>query len=247
MTGEGIYYAVATGIPAGRRPRARCLADRDRTAPAPCTAAVRPCSARHLKHTWTAARLAETAVVEAGIRAARRDRRVFDQLVELGLGDGRIGPRLGGPGPRSSAARDPDPPVRREGSLHADPVRPRRAAAAPLPAGRDHRRVRRGGHRPRQPRRGGCCAASTPTPASSLRHTVLPLEELRRARRLRRGQRPVHRARRRPRRPRARRRAQGRRPDARPTSTWSSPPRSPAWPSRRSRRGSPPASGCGPT
>ena len=33
-------------------------------------------------------------VVGAGIVAARRDHRHFDSLVELGLGDGRITPRL---------------------------------------------------------------------------------------------------------------------------------------------------------
>ena len=50
---------------------------------------------RHLKHTWTASRLAEHAmIVDGGIRVARRDRRVFDELVELGLGDGRISGRL---------------------------------------------------------------------------------------------------------------------------------------------------------
>ena len=50
---------------------------------------------RHLKHTWTASRLAEhPVIVDGGIRVARRDRRVFDELVELGLGDGRISGRL---------------------------------------------------------------------------------------------------------------------------------------------------------
>jgi hypothetical protein len=33
-------------------------------------------------------------VVEAGIAAAARDQRAFDDLVELGLGDGRLTPRL---------------------------------------------------------------------------------------------------------------------------------------------------------
>ena len=49
----------------------------------------------HLKHTWTAARLSRSpVVVGAGIRAAASDQRVFDTLVELGLGDGRIDRRL---------------------------------------------------------------------------------------------------------------------------------------------------------
>jgi hypothetical protein len=59
--------------------------------------AVRALLGRHLKHTWTAARLSESAtVVEGGIRAAQRDGRVFDELVELGLGDGRISRHLVG-------------------------------------------------------------------------------------------------------------------------------------------------------
>jgi hypothetical protein len=33
-------------------------------------------------------------IVDGGIRVARRDRQVFDELVELGLGDGRISGRL---------------------------------------------------------------------------------------------------------------------------------------------------------
>lgn len=97
MTGEGIYYAVATGITAGR-----AVAQAHRSAN-PARAgelhrrAVRALLGRHLKHTWTAARLAESAtLVEGGIRAAQRDGRIFDELVELGLGDGRISRRLVG-------------------------------------------------------------------------------------------------------------------------------------------------------
>ncbi|MEO5850870.1 MAG: hypothetical protein ABIQ15_00005, partial [Nocardioides sp.] len=49
----------------------------------------------HLRHTWAAARLSTSPrVVDAGIRAAAGDPRAFDALVELGLGDGRITPRL---------------------------------------------------------------------------------------------------------------------------------------------------------
>ncbi len=93
MTGEGIYYAVATGIAAGRTAVW--------TAPDPGSAgsehrqAVRQLLGRHLKHTWVASRLAEyPVIVDGGIRVARRDRRVFDEMVELGLGDGRISGRL---------------------------------------------------------------------------------------------------------------------------------------------------------
>ena len=95
MTGEGIYYAVATGILAGRA-AARALGD---GAPADAGGihrrTVRGLLGRHLRHTWAASRLTELPVfVDAGIRAARRDARTFDDLVEIGLGDGRVTPRL---------------------------------------------------------------------------------------------------------------------------------------------------------
>lgn len=95
LTGEGIYYAVATGIAAGRT-AAHCLAaGRPDTSGAMHRRGVRRLLGTHLKHTWTASRLSRSpVVVEAGIRAAARDRRVFDTLVELGLGDGRIDRRL---------------------------------------------------------------------------------------------------------------------------------------------------------
>jgi len=95
MTGEGIYYAVATGIAAGRT-AADCLAaGRPEASGARHRRDVRRMLGTHLKHTWTASRLSRSpVVVEAGIRAASRDRHAFDTLVELGLGDGRIDARL---------------------------------------------------------------------------------------------------------------------------------------------------------
>ncbi|GAB2865662.1 NAD(P)/FAD-dependent oxidoreductase [Nocardioides pacificus] len=97
MTGEGIYYAVATGIAAGR------AAARARGTGAPEQAGadhrrrVRALLGTHLRHTWVASRLSTVpAVVDAGIRAAARNEYVFDDLVEIGLGDGRITPRLAG-------------------------------------------------------------------------------------------------------------------------------------------------------
>jgi geranylgeranyl reductase family protein len=97
MTGEGIYYAVATGITAGRAAAQAFRADNPARAGELHRRAVRALLGRHLKHTWAAARLAESAaLVEGGIRAAQRDRRVFDELVELGLGDGRISRHLVG-------------------------------------------------------------------------------------------------------------------------------------------------------
>jgi geranylgeranyl reductase family protein len=97
MTGEGIYYAVATGITAGRATAQAFRASAPANAGMLHRRAVRALLGRHLKHTWTAARLSESAtVVEGGIRAAQRDGRVFDELVELGLGDGRISRHLAG-------------------------------------------------------------------------------------------------------------------------------------------------------
>ena len=91
MTGEGIYYAVATGIIAGRTAARTLAAGRPQDAGAAHRHDVRRLLARHLRHTWLASRLTRSpAVVDAGIRAAARDRRVFDTLVELGLGDGLI-------------------------------------------------------------------------------------------------------------------------------------------------------------
>jgi geranylgeranyl reductase family protein len=95
MTGEGIYYAVATGALAGRCAAQAVAAGTPATAGAAHRTAVRGLLGRHLQHTWVASRLTRSAaVVDAGIRAAGRSQHVFDSLVELGLGDGRITPRL---------------------------------------------------------------------------------------------------------------------------------------------------------
>lgn len=95
MTGEGIYYAVATGLLAGRSAARAMTGGSPGAAGDAYRAEVRRHLARHLKHTWTASLLTRRpAVVHAGIEAACRDRAIFDNLVELGLGDGRITPRL---------------------------------------------------------------------------------------------------------------------------------------------------------
>jgi flavin-dependent dehydrogenase len=97
MTGEGIYYAVATGITAGRAIAQAFRAQDVGRAGALHRRSVHALLGRHLKHTWAAARLAESpTLVEGGIRAAQRDGAIFDELVELGLGDGRISRRLVG-------------------------------------------------------------------------------------------------------------------------------------------------------
>ncbi len=97
LTGEGIYYAVLTGLLAGRA-AAGAVTDRvpsqagDRYA-----AAVVPQLRRNLPATALAARLTTaTPVLDAGLRAAAADQRVFDDLVELGLACGTVTPRLAG-------------------------------------------------------------------------------------------------------------------------------------------------------
>lgn len=97
MTGEGIYYAVATGIAAGRTAARAVALGRGDDAGERHRTVVRGMLGTHLRHTWLASRLAQSPrIVDAGIRAAGRDRDAFDTLVELGLGDGRIGTRLAG-------------------------------------------------------------------------------------------------------------------------------------------------------
>jgi flavin-dependent dehydrogenase len=113
MTGEGIYYAVATGIAAGRTAARAVRAGRPADAGAEHRRVVRTLLGTHLRHTWAASRLAQSPrIVDAGIRAAGRDRHAFDALVELGLGDGRIDARLAGGLVRSLARPDrPDRPA----------------------------------------------------------------------------------------------------------------------------------------
>lgn len=97
MTGEGIYYAVATGIAAGRTAARAVALGRGDDAGERHRTVVRGMLGTHLRHTCLASRLAQSPrIVDAGIRAAGRDRDAFDTLVELGLGDGRIGTRLAG-------------------------------------------------------------------------------------------------------------------------------------------------------
>ena len=96
ITGEGIYYAVATGALAGRGAMTAVAGGEAVDAGRRHRRAVRGLLDRHLQHTWLAARMTRRpAVVEAGITAAAGNQRSFDDLVELGLGRGRITPRLG--------------------------------------------------------------------------------------------------------------------------------------------------------
>lgn len=95
LTGEGIYYAVATGVLAGRAAVAALRAGNPVSAGRRHRVAVRSLLARHLRHTALASRLVSApALVAAGLRAAARDQAVFDELVEIGLAQGLMSRRL---------------------------------------------------------------------------------------------------------------------------------------------------------
>ncbi len=95
LTGEGIYYAVATGVLAGRAAVGAVAAGDPTGAGAAYRAAVRALLRRHHRHTAAAARLVTLpAVASAAVRAAALDQRVFDDLVEVGLGQGLVTRRV---------------------------------------------------------------------------------------------------------------------------------------------------------
>jgi geranylgeranyl reductase family protein len=90
LSGEGIYYALASG---------RLAARAALTAPRDPVAAYRRLLAgalgRHLRHAAVLARaIRSPALAEAGLGAAAGSPALFDTLVELGLGQARITPRL---------------------------------------------------------------------------------------------------------------------------------------------------------
>jgi len=94
MTGEGIYYAVATGLLAGR-----AVADALRTgssdAGTPYRRQAGRLLSRHLRDTALTAQLSRSGrILDGGIRAAAADQGIFDDLVELGLADGFLTRRL---------------------------------------------------------------------------------------------------------------------------------------------------------
>ncbi|TWD82470.1 geranylgeranyl reductase family protein [Kribbella amoyensis] len=90
MTGEGIYYAVATGLSAGRA-AAGSLRDGDGRGAGTAYRQLSSPLNRHFRHTALAALLTQSGrVLDAGIRAAAADQQVFDDLVELGLADGGL-------------------------------------------------------------------------------------------------------------------------------------------------------------
>jgi menaquinone-9 beta-reductase len=85
LTGEGIFYAVLSGMLAGR------AAVHGADAGGTYRRALRQRLGRHLKHSSTAARLsAWPRLMDGAFRAAAGDQRVFDDVVHLGLADGRL-------------------------------------------------------------------------------------------------------------------------------------------------------------
>lgn len=95
MTGEGIYYAVATGLAAGRAAAEALGAGDPATAGSRYAAATGPLLDSHLRHIRLAARLCRHgSVINAGLRASGAEQRVFDDLVELGLARGQITARM---------------------------------------------------------------------------------------------------------------------------------------------------------
>lgn len=95
MTGEGIYYAVLTGLLAGRAAAAAIAEGYPVSAGRRYRAAVAPLLRRHLADSAAGARLMRAGpVLPAGLTAAAEDQRVFDDLVDLGLADGRLTGRL---------------------------------------------------------------------------------------------------------------------------------------------------------
>ena len=97
MTGEGIFYAITSGAVAGRvaahasRPRGGETDD----AAARYRRLMTQELGGHLRHTSLLARAGRwPRLIDAGVRAAAADQRVFDDLARLGLADGRISARM---------------------------------------------------------------------------------------------------------------------------------------------------------
>lgn len=121
LTGEGIFYAVATGLAAGRAAAEALRRGSPERAGALHRRSTRAILLPHLRHTALAATLTRSSrVLEAGIAAAAADQRVFDDLVELGLARGRLTPSLAlGLGrallrPPPATHLDPRPPALKE-------------------------------------------------------------------------------------------------------------------------------------
>jgi menaquinone-9 beta-reductase len=85
MTGEGIFYAVVSGALAGEAALDGVAAGHR------YRGLVRRRLHRHLAHTTLVSWLSGwPRLVDGGLLGAQQDQRVFDDFVELGLGDGRL-------------------------------------------------------------------------------------------------------------------------------------------------------------
>ncbi|MEV0429613.1 geranylgeranyl reductase family protein [Micromonospora sp. NPDC050495] len=105
FTGEGIFYALRSGALAGA-----AAAGTPAHAARRYAEALRDRLGTHLRHSSVAAWLARRRwVVDAAVRAARRDERVYRTVVELGLGDGRLDARTLARIGAGVAARDRPP------------------------------------------------------------------------------------------------------------------------------------------
>jgi geranylgeranyl reductase family protein len=106
FTGEGIFYAVLSGALAG----AAAAGGPDGVA-GRYRRALNGRLGRHLRHSGMAARLSQRSwVVDAAVRAAERDRAVFDRMAALGLGAGVFDLRTIGHVLSSAFSRRPTAP-----------------------------------------------------------------------------------------------------------------------------------------
>jgi geranylgeranyl reductase family protein len=93
LTGEGIWYAIHTGMLAGRVAVEASSTGRDPGAH--LRSQSRRLLGRHTRHVKVLSRAGRTpALVDAAVDVAADDQRCFDDLVELGLSDGLVTPRL---------------------------------------------------------------------------------------------------------------------------------------------------------
>ena len=91
VTGEGIYYAVRTGMLAGTAAAAALGQGEPAGAGDRYARSVRATLAGHFRHVALAARLfASPALMSAGVRAAAREQRVFDDFMEIALAQGTL-------------------------------------------------------------------------------------------------------------------------------------------------------------
>ncbi len=90
VSGEGINYAIASGLAAGAASILGAAGAEQHY-----RVAMQRRFGRHHRHVRTLAALTRSSTVfEAGARAARTNQRVFDDIAALGIGEGTLTPRL---------------------------------------------------------------------------------------------------------------------------------------------------------